>query len=200
MDNRLNISERTSPYHIPDRLRKPFGKALILLLALAGLMLKAGPVSAQDDSPIAVMPLSPPVFETDSSNFTNSGSIKLSWYSGHEEGIDRETEYELQRATKPDHSDAKTYYRGPDLATYISGLADGRYYFRIREVAGELPQSDWSTTVEVAVEHHSLNLALTLFGIGGLVFILTLIVVLRGAALTSESDRQSDVSNTRVGG
>jgi hypothetical protein len=40
--------------------------------------------------------------------------------------------------------------------------------------------------VKVIVEHHSLHLAFTLFGIGGLVFVLTLLVVLRGAARTSK--------------
>jgi len=97
-----------------------------------------------------------------------------------------DSRFQLQWATHDDFSDADDYYRGPDLATYISGLANGNYYFRLREVRAGSGRSDWSVPVKVVVEHHSLNLAFTLFGIGGLVFALTLLVVLRGAARTSK--------------
>ncbi len=97
-----------------------------------------------------------------------------------------DSRFQLQWATHDDFSDADDYYRGPDLATYISGLANGNYYFRLREVRSGGPLSDWSGPVKVIVEHHSLHLAFTLFGIGGLVFVLTLLVVLRGAARTSK--------------
>jgi hypothetical protein len=133
--------------------------------------------------------VAPPVFENDSATFTNSGSVKLSWRSSEAVDDVADVEYELQRATTANLTDAARYYQGPDLATYISGLADGSYFFRVRELRSKRVVSDWSGTVAVNVEHHSLKLAFTLFGIGGLVFILTLLVVLRGA---SRTDTQAD--------
>lgn len=127
-------------------------------------------------------PADPPLFENDSTNYTSSGSIKLTWRSQSSDPSDANVEFELQRATDRSFTDAHTYYRGPDLATYISGLANGNYYYRIREIRGAQPFSAWSVPVEVIVEHHTLNLAFTLFGIGAVVFLLTLIVVLRGAS------------------
>jgi len=137
--------------------------------------------------------------DNDSVSLTSSGSIKLTWHSQAENRDTAIAAFELQRARKADFSDARTYYRGPDLATYISGLANGDYYFRIREVAGAQVLSDWSSPVKVTVEHHSLNLAFTLFGIGGVVFALTVMVVLRGARRTVDPDRKP-VTSSRVEG
>ena len=142
----------------------------------------------------------PPVFENDSSNYTNSGSIKLGWHSQVTSGDTAIVEFELQRALRSDFSDAKPYYRGPDLATYISGLANGQYYFRIREVDGNRALSRWSDPVEVIVEHHSLKLAFTLFFIGAVVFALTVLVVLRGAYHTRDPDDDTKPAGQKVEG
>ena len=96
-------------------------------------------------------------------------------------------EFDLQRATKKDFSGARTFYRGPDRATYISGLSDGTYYYRIREIRPDGLSSMWSPPVEVIVEHHSLNLAFTLFGIGAVVFVMTVFVVVRGETSSATS-------------
>ena len=79
-------------------------------------------------------------------------------------------------------------YTGPDMASYISGLKNGDYYFRVRTVTDHgNAHGDWSGTVTVTVEHHSLTLALTLAGLGGLVFLLTVAVVVQG---TRASERE----------
>jgi hypothetical protein len=66
------------------------------------------------------------------------------------------------------------------MASVISGLENGHYYFRVRG-DGE----DWSPPLEVVVVQQSLRLAFILFSIGGLVFILTVYVVVKGARDTS---------------
>lgn len=149
----------------------------------------------EETSENARIPISAPVIENDSSNFTSSGSIKLSWRSEATDTDAENAEFTLERATQADFSDAKLYYHGPDLATYISGLANGRYYFRIREIGKSGMESAWSPPVEVVVEHHSLSLAFALFGIGGLVFILTVLVVLRGASRTADPDDSPRIQN-----
>ena len=140
-----------------------------------------------------------PTFDNDSSNYSSSGSIKLSW---HSQAPDRDTaiaSFELERATNREFTDALMDYRGPDLATYISGLSEGLYYFRVREVRNGVELSGWSSPVMVEVEHHSLDLAFTLFGIGGVVFALTVFVVVRGAARTKDPDKPANSSNQQPG-
>jgi hypothetical protein len=154
---------------------------------------------AQEGSGDVTDSISSPVMGNDSTTYTNSGSIKLTWESRATNTDEENTTFELERATQPDFADASPYYTGPDLATYISGLANGKYYFRIREIAPNGKMSAWSAPVEVVVEHHSLSLAFTLFGIGGLVFILTVFVVLRGANRTVDPDESAQVHHESIG-
>jgi hypothetical protein len=105
-------------------------------------------------------------------NFTTArqGHIRLDW-----KGV-KNAKYELQRALKSDFTDPVMLYRGPDQASFISGMDDGVYYFRVRETEGV-----WSEVLTVQVAHQSLRLAFILFGIGGIVFLFTVIVVVNGA-------------------
>ena len=103
------------------------------------------------------------------------GHIRLEWSADHE------TTFELQRAQTAAFTDSLTIYTGPDRASFISGLENGTYYFRVRETGKE-----WSDIMTVLVEHQSLRLAFTLFTIGGIVFLLTVFVVVNGARRTAE--------------
>jgi len=86
-------------------------------------------------------------------------------------------EFELQESTRPDFSDAASLYRGPDLATVISGRRDGRRYYRVRSQH----HAAWSNTVQVTTAHHPLARALAFFAAGALVFALTLTMILHGS-------------------
>jgi hypothetical protein len=86
-------------------------------------------------------------------------------------------EFELQESTHPDFSDAAALYRGPDLATVISGRGDGRRYYRVRAK----PDAAWSNSVQVTTAHHPLSRALAFFAAGALVFALTLAMILHGS-------------------
>lgn len=99
----------------------------------------------------------------------NNGYFQLKWEAAED------TTVILQQAQNPEFADPKVLYQGLDKATFISGLTDGIYYYRIKEVNG-----DWSSTYHVVVEHQSLQLAYTLFGIGALVFLLTVGVIYKG--------------------
>jgi hypothetical protein len=107
---------------------------------------------------------------------TSNGYVKLEWENGDN------ASYELQQATSADFADSRTIYKGPDKASFISGLEDGNYYFRVRSAEGP-----WSLPVQLIVKHQSLQLAFTLFGIGAVVFLLTVFVVIKGV-------RNSDIS------
>ncbi|MEJ2595056.1 MAG: hypothetical protein P8100_08005 [bacterium] len=106
---------------------------------------------------------------------SSSGYIKLSWES------DKDSLFILQKSDSPDFRDAEVIYSGPDKASFISGLENGRYYFRIRPA-----DKSWSDTVLVEVKHQSLQLAFTLFGLGAIVFLLTVFVVADGVRKTSK--------------
>ena len=106
----------------------------------------------------------------------SAGFYRLEW---HWSAVATEPggEFELQESTRPDFSDAAPLYRGPDLATVISGRRDGRRYYRVRAQ----PQAGWSNTVQVTTAHHPLSRALAFFAAGTLVFALTLAMILYGS-------------------
>jgi len=126
-------------------------------------------------------------FDLDTVNHTNSGRIKLVWLVDEDILDQNLILFELQQSEDSNFTNAKTRYSGPDLASYISGLPNGSYYYRVRSVSSDgLVAGPWSETISVVVKHHSLKLALVLFGLGGVVFILTVILVLRGVRSVSE--------------
>lgn len=167
--------------------RLVFYVAVVAIVALLGNT----PVQAQNQQHRhGHSELPTPVMENDSMNLAQSGSIKLSWHSTGEDETAPGLDFVLQEATNPGFTDAETYYRGPDLATYISGLPEGIYYYRVRLQGDAGQRSAWSDPVVVEVEHHSLSLAWFLFAVGGLVFALTVTVVVRGARNDASPDRQ----------
>jgi hypothetical protein len=101
----------------------------------------------------------------------SDGYIRLSWISDSQND-----EYELQKSTNPEFVDPISIYKGPDQASFISGLKTGDYYFRVRGKSEE-----WSPVLKVTVTHPSLKLALTLSAIGLSVFLITVLVIIRGA-------------------
>lgn len=104
-----------------------------------------------------------------------AGFYRLSWEAdGHSE-----TQFELQEATGPGFADARTLYRGPDLATVLSGRADGQYYYRVRTMSSA-GAGQWSEPVHVSVEHHSLARAFGFFAAGAVVFLATLGLIVFG--------------------
>lgn len=120
-----------------------------------------------------------PQFDLPDSNFTSSGSLKLIWLIPDSILSLKEHIFELQQSEDPEFRDVMTRYKGSDLATYISGLRSGNFYYRVRLVDDDLT-SDWSKPIVVTVEHHSLRLAFILFGIGAVVFLSTVAVVVHG--------------------
>lgn len=111
-----------------------------------------------------------PAFRGQGSLTTNDGHVRLRWVSLAPDAV-----YEVQQSATTGFEDPITIYVGPDLATFVSGLSDGIYYYRFRARDG-----DWSDTLTLTVRHYSLHLAFTLSGLGAIVFLLTVLVVLKG--------------------
>ncbi|TNE52642.1 MAG: fibronectin type III domain-containing protein [Bacteroidetes bacterium] len=135
--------------------------------------------------PILAAALPAPVFDQAAEVQSKSGYIKLSWQWDAPGDSAGSTVFELQQADNPAFDRVATIYRGPDLASFLSGLRNGVYYYRVRALAasGALP-GEWSAPVQLQVEHHPLSLAISLFVIGAIVFSLTVVIVVRGARQT----------------
>lgn len=143
---------------------RAFSTCLLVLIILFGL--KANEIA-------------PPKFENPRENTTESGYLKLSW-SWIPGDTDLATyEFELQRTQDESFSTSTDIYQGQDYATFLSGLKNGDYYFRVR-VDNGTAVSNWSEPILVRVQHHSLSLAFTLFGLGALVFLLTVGIIVQG--------------------
>jgi len=118
-----------------------------------------------------------PQFEMPAQVNSNSGYIRLEWSPSSKDDV----VYELEEAPSSEFSTPQRIYEGPDLASFISGLPNGEYYYRVRAVnKSEKTSSAWSDPVHLTVKHHPVSLALTLAALGALVFLLTALVVIKG--------------------
>ena len=78
--------------------------------------------------------------------------------------------FELQQSRNADFAQAELVYRGAARSTFVSGLRDGTYHYRVRT-----SESAWSEPITVRVAHHPLPLALASFVAGAAVFLATAI-------------------------
>jgi len=152
---------------------------LIRWLSFASLL--CGIAVAQPVSENAI-----PVFTSPNPAVSDSGYTKLVWSYSNYPVIPEHIEFELQQSTSIDFQNSVLKYKGQDTATYISGLPNGTYFFRIRAIHHNTQQSgEWSEPLTLAVQHHSLYLAFILMAVGAVVFASTVAVIVRGAATTS---------------
>ncbi len=158
-----------------------YKKFLLLFFVLFFLDWVGVKALAQDDTQFP-----PPQFDNPTSNQTQSGQIKLEWNLSGEIQNEDSLQFELQEAQSKEFANPKTLYTGPNYASYLSGLPNGIYYYRVRIVndAGNAA-SPWSEVVSATVEHYSKGLTYSLLSVGGVVFLLTIGVVVHGTIKTS---------------
>jgi hypothetical protein len=124
--------------------------------------------------------LNPPEFESSLKEESSSGHIKIIWKQakGTMDGMD----FQLQKSMDSSFQKGTMVYRGDDLATYVSGLANGNYFFRLRFVSegSKIPLSSWSAPLQLTVKHHSMQSAFLLFILGAVVFLSTVVVLIKG--------------------
>lgn len=157
----------------PTHSRGWLGECCRWVRVVVFLLLSFTPVSLSANSEI-------PVLTTDSTLAT-AGYYQLSWQPGLTGASNKKHIYQLQQSHHSNFSQAKTLYRGPDLASVISGQMDGVYYYRVRYSDHNGIISPWSATQAVQVQHHTLSRALLFFIAGALVFLGLLIFILTGA-------------------
>ena len=123
-----------------------------------------------------------PVLTTDT-ELATAGYYQLSWQPGIAGASYKKLHYELQQASDKTFSSARTIYSGPDQASVISGRENGAYYYRVRTIAANRPVGQWSKSVLVTVQHHSLQKAWLFFIAGVVVFALTLVFIVTSSAI-----------------
>lgn len=126
-----------------------------------------------------------PKFQGELEVVNNAGQIKLIWQIADSLLAAEIHNFELQQSRDASFDNIRVLYKGSDLASFISGLPNGDYYFRVRTLTGSMP-GQWSETLHLKVIHQSLGLAFTLFGLGAVVFISTVILILYGNKKTKE--------------
>ena len=145
-------------------------KPLFTLTILVTLNIVPNTTQGQNPAQIA--------FKSNNPIITQKGAVTLSWTKSNKNN----TIYELQQARDPNFHSPKQIYKGPDLGSFLSGLKEGSYYYRIRTVDKDTAKyGPWAEPVTVKVEYQSMTLAWSLFSVGAFIFISIVIVVLKGA-------------------
>ena len=114
---------------------------------------------------------------TNSPYLATEGLVDLVWEA---EPVDDSIQFQLQQSSDSEFSEVKTRYEGLDRGTYVSGLLEGDYYFRVRTLAVEGEPGPWSDPMHVQVRYVSHTLVFWLMSIGSIVFIATVLTVIKG--------------------
>jgi len=141
---------------------------LVSLLLFAALSLPASQAVYAEPA----VTVAPPVLSIDNPVAT-AGFYRLSWHT-------QDKKVELQEATSPNFQQPSVRYTGHDTASVISGVPNGVWYYRLR-VLGDNGAGPWSHSVKVTVAHHSLTRAFMFLALGIVVFLATVVMVVRGA-------------------
>lgn len=124
----------------------------------------------------AVVNAQAPTLQSDI-ELATAGFFSLSWRGAP--GAD----YVLQESTTRSFAEHAVIYQGPDTARVMSGIEDGKYYYRARARG---TRSGWSAPVTVTVRHHPLPRAFTFFGAGLIIFVATVTLIIGGARRAEE--------------
>lgn len=162
----------------PDpRARRPacprrLHRTLLALMSAAALS-GAHPAMAQPDTPASTVVA--PVWDHELELGADAGYAQLRWLPpASDDSVD--WLYQLQEGRRPEFAAGDREYQGHHTSSFVSGLENGAYYFRVRARRPGDPEDAWgawSNTVRVDVTHHSRQLALALMALGGLVFLAT---------------------------
>lgn len=104
------------------------------------------------------------------SQLATAGYFQLLW-SGQNK------DFQLQESFTPDFQSYKVIYEGQDLARVVSGKSNGDYFYRVASIENS---SSVSNVLKVSVQHHSLANAVMFFVAGAIVFISTIVLIIKG--------------------
>jgi len=111
--------------------------------------------------------LASPAFTSESSLASDTGHILLEWNAPGP--------VTLEMARNDSFTDAATLYSGANRAFFLSGLANGDYFLRLRGMDGTV-----SAPAVLRIEHQSLTQALWLAALGALITLAVIAAIVRG--------------------
>lgn len=150
---------------------------LRLVVCLLGACLSAlagGGVRAGGDVPVV------PQFTDDGVVSGDEGHATLSWGPGEDVDPDRSLTYELQQSRDAQFSNHRVRHEGPQTMFFVSGLRDGRTYFRVRAVRSGQTPGPWSAPLIVDVDYPGRRRVVLLLAVGCLVFFSTVATIVIG--------------------
>jgi len=101
----------------------------------------------------------------------DEGWLSLDWAVA-DETLPAEAEFVVEQASTASFSDPREKYRGRDGATFISGLPEGAYFYRVRIETDERA-GPWSEVLEVDVDYGNRTQVWVLMGAGTVAFLAT---------------------------
>ena len=138
----------------------------IMALTIMALALLLAPPSAHAQQSASEASPEAPTFSETGPLTSDTGQVTFEWQA-----------FEPTRLSiTDDNGRSRPIYRGQGDRLFMSGLDDGRY--RV-ELIGE--DSGTGDAIMVEVRHQSLTRALLLTLLGGIVFLVVLAIILRGA-------------------
>jgi len=154
----------------------PFAAALFALV-LGGVDSQAEPEG------IEVQFVEPERSEVPLPNTT--GHLDLVW-SVFPESAPEPATYELQGSRDRDFSAPIDYYSGVDQRSFLSGLAEGPYFFRVRSVTDSAGPGEWSEVLAIEVDYVDQWKVFVLMGLGFVCLTATVLIIVRGSLRTGD--------------
>ncbi|MEM1059778.1 MAG: hypothetical protein AAGK14_11065 [Verrucomicrobiota bacterium] len=127
-------------------------------------------------------------FEGDSPIETDQGFAQLNWAMEEEPRSETSPEFELQQSRSESFAEARTIYRGPDRASFVSGLPEGGTWFRVRMLSADETIPTWSAPMEVVVAYPEADFVVTWLVIGSIVFVIAVAAVVAGHVNTKDRE------------
>jgi len=143
-------------------------------------------VSAKSTKDQLVEFVQPPVGEAPVRNTT--GHVDLIW-SVRPDSAPEPAAYELQGAGDKRFSKPKRYYSGKDSRSFLSGLAGGTHYFRVRSLSSlkeDAGAGAWSEVLAVEVDYVDSWKVFTLMAVGLVCLLATVLIIIRGSLRTGD--------------
>jgi hypothetical protein len=88
--------------------------------------------------------------------------------------------FELEQSQHPDFANHSLRYAGSERAFFVSGLREGRTYFRVRALRAGAPPGDWSGPLVVDVDYPDPVQVTVLLSVGCLVLLATVAAIALG--------------------
>lgn len=112
------------------------------------------------------------IFDSSIPSKSYSGHFKISW---RPQTLQRVVKYRLERSSAVTFLSSELVYEGEETSTFLSGLENGSYFFRVSANEGA-----WSKVASVEVKHFNSGFAILLFVIGLFTFLGIVAVIWHG--------------------